>query len=71
MNKESLKPIKRLVESVTSDDTALQTAQGLMAQFVNESGKVSEERAFRDAIAAAIIAARTEGRLEGQQPDAL
>ena len=68
MDNESLKPITRLVESVTSDDTARQTAQGLIAQFVSESGKVSDERAFRDAIAAAIIAARTEGRLESEQP---
>ena len=67
MDDDTLKPITRLVESVTSDDTARQTASGLIAQFVSESGKVSEERAFRDAIAAAIIAARTEGRLESER----
>ena len=66
MDRHKLEPILRVIENVSSDGSAVQTAQGLIAQFVSVSGKVTDERAFRDAIAAAIVAARTEGREDGQ-----
>ena len=59
-----LRPAFRAIENAEADRAAKQTAEALIAAHVSEHGKVYDQRSFTDAIAAAIIAARTAGRLE-------
>ena len=56
----------RVIESADADVSARQTAQALIAAYVSEAGKVRDERSFTDAIAAAMIAAITAGRLQNR-----
>ena len=56
----------RAVQHNEADDAARRIAEGLISAHVSEAGKVSDLRKFTDAIAAAIIAATTAGRLENR-----
>ena len=57
---DSLRTRQRIVQNAEAD-SARQIADALYAAHVSRLGKVREERRFKEAIAAAIIAARTEG----------
>jgi hypothetical protein len=59
-----LRPAFRSIENSEADQAARRIAEGLISAHVSEAGKVSDLRKFTDAIAAAMIAARTAGRLE-------
>ena len=61
-----LRPALRAIENGEADKAARQTAEALITAHVSEFGKVHDERSFTDAIAAAIIAARTAGNIESR-----
>lgn len=68
MSKDKIsRPALRVIENSEADLSARQTAQALIAAHVGSNGKVYDERSFTEAIAAAMIAARTAGRLERDQ----
>lgn len=54
------------LQNAEADASARQTAEALIAAHVSETGKVTDERSFADAIAAAMIAATTAGRLQNR-----
>ena len=59
-----LRPAFRAIENSEADRSARLTADALISAHVNSLGKVYDQRKFAEAIAAAIIAARTAGHLE-------
>jgi hypothetical protein len=59
-----LRPALRAMETGEADQAARRTAEGLISAHVSEAGKVHDLGKFTDSIAAAMIAARTAGRLE-------
>ena len=59
-----LRPAFRAIENSEADRAARQTADALISAHVSSMGKVYDQRKFAEAIAAAIIAATTAGRLQ-------
>ena len=59
-----VRPAFRAIENSEADRAARQTADALIAAHVSSMGKVHDQRKFAEAIAAAIIAATTAGRLQ-------
>jgi len=59
-----LRPAFQAIQNSEADRAARQNAEALIAAHVSSMGKVYDQRRFTEAIAAAIIAARTAGHLE-------
>ena len=66
---DNLRPALNILENAEADHSARLIADALFSAHVGVTGKVHDELRFKEAIAAAIIAARTEGALR-QKPSA-
>lgn len=65
MTDGKLQPALNIIQQAEADHSARQIADALFSAHVSILGKVHDELRFKEAIAAAIIAARAEGAVSG------